>query len=51
MLIFWHFDLECHIRVETDVLGYVIGRVLSELISDQMTLDSKSNLTKSVFGQ
>ena len=24
-----HFDLECHIRIETDVSGYAIGEVLS----------------------
>ena len=29
-----HFDLERHIRVETDALGYAIGRVLSQLTSD-----------------
>ena len=28
-----HFDLECHIWIETDVLGYVIDGVLSQLIS------------------
>ena len=27
-----HFDLEYHIRIETDVSGYAIGRVLSQLI-------------------
>ena len=26
-LIFRHFDLESHIRIETDILGYVIDRV------------------------
>ena len=31
--IFWHFDPECHIRIETDVLAYVIGSVLSQLAS------------------
>ena len=29
-----HFDLERHIRVETDVSGYPIGGVLSQLTSD-----------------
>ena len=33
-LILRHFDLKRHIWIETDVLGYVIGRVLN-----QMTLD------------
>ena len=28
-LIFWHFDLESHIQIKTDVLGYVIGRVFN----------------------
>ena len=28
-LILKHFDLECHIRIETDTSGYAIGRVLS----------------------
>ena len=27
--ILWYFDLEYHIRIETDVLGYAIRRVLS----------------------
>ena len=26
-----HFDLENHIRIETNALGYAIGRVLSQL--------------------
>ena len=25
-----HFDLKCHIRIETDALGYAIGGVLSQ---------------------
>ena len=29
--IFWHFDPECHILIETDLLGYVIGGMLSQL--------------------
>ena len=28
-----HFDPECHIRIETDALGYAIGGVLSQLAS------------------
>ena len=35
--IFQHFDLECHIQIETDTSGYAIGGVLSQLISDQLT--------------
>ena len=32
-LIFWHFDPKCHIRIETNALGYAIGGVLSQLVS------------------
>ena len=32
--ILWHFDPECHIRIETDALGYTIGGVLSQLTSE-----------------
>ena len=28
-LIFWHFDLECHIWIKTDILSYAIDEVLS----------------------
>ena len=31
--ILWHFDLECHIQIETDASGYAIGGVLSQLAS------------------
>ena len=31
-----HFDLKRHIRIETDVLGYAIGGVLSQLTSDDL---------------
>lgn len=31
-LIVWHFDLECHIRIETDISDYAICRVLNQLI-------------------
>ena len=31
--ILWHFDPECHIRIETDASGYAIGGVLSQLAS------------------
>ncbi len=33
--IFRYFDPEYHIRIETDALGYTIGGVLSQMISDQ----------------
>ena len=29
--ILWHFDPECHIRIETNALGYAIDGVLSQL--------------------
>ena len=32
--IFYHFDPERHIRVETDISGYAIGGVFSQLTSD-----------------
>ena len=31
-----HFDLECHIRIETDVLSYAIGGVLSQLTPNNL---------------
>ena len=49
--IFWHFDLECHIRIETDASSYSIGEILNQLTSDQVTLDSESISTKFDFGQ
>ena len=30
--IFYYFDPECHIWIETNVSGYVISRILSQLI-------------------
>ena len=30
-LILYHFDPECHIRIETDVSGYAISGVFSQL--------------------
>ena len=32
-----HFDLECHIRIETDASSYAIGGVLSQLTSNHLT--------------
>ena len=37
--ILWHYDPECHIWIETDALGYVIGGVLNQLTSDHLTSD------------
>ena len=31
-----HFDPEWHIRIETDALGYAIGRVLTQLTLDDL---------------
>ena len=31
-LIFWYFDPEYHIWIKTDILGYAISGVLSQLI-------------------
>ena len=31
-----HFNLEHHIRIETDVLGYAIGRIFSQLTLDDL---------------
>ena len=45
-LILQYFDPECHIRIETNSSGYVIGRVLSELSSDWVAPNG-SNLAKS----
>ena len=38
-LILRQFDLEYHIRIETDVLDYAIGRVLSQLTFNHLTSD------------
>ena len=34
-----YFDLECHIRIETNTLGYAKEGVLSQLTSDHLTSD------------
>ena len=34
-----HFDLECHIWIKTDVSGYAIGKMLSQLTLDHLTSD------------
>ena len=31
-----HFDLECHIQIETDAFGYIIGRIFSQLTLDDL---------------
>ena len=34
--ILYHFKLKCHIRVETDALGYTIGGVFNQLTSNNL---------------
>ncbi len=52
-----HFDPKCHIRIETDALGYAIGGVLSQITLDQHSSghvthgDPNSNFPKSEIGQ
>ena len=47
-----HLDLKDHIQIETNVSGYAIGRVLSQLNFDWVAPnDLNSNLAKSDFGQ
>ena len=31
-----HFDPKCHIQIKTDGSGYIIGKVLSQLILDNL---------------
>ena len=50
-LILRHFDPECHIRIETNISGYIIDRVLSQLNLDSDTLPNNLNSNKSDFGQ
>ena len=35
-LILNHFDLKRHIQIKTDVLGYTIGGILSQLTLDDL---------------
>ncbi len=55
--IFRHFDPKYHIRIETDVLGYAISGVLSQMISNQHFSghvtheDLNSEFPKSEIGQ
>ena len=45
--ILWYFDLKSYIQIETDVSGYVIDRVLSQLNLDSNKLPN--DLNKSEF--
>ncbi len=40
-----HFDLEYHIRIETDAMGYAIGKVLSQMASDHSNQLSSDYVT------
>ena len=42
-----YFDLESHIRIETDASGYAISRVLSQLNLNSNALSNNLNLDKS----
>ena len=46
--ILWHFDPEYHIWIETDILGYAIGGVLSQLTSGT---NPDGVITKADLGQ
>ena len=50
-LIFQHLDLKSHIQIETDVSGYAIGGVLSQLNLDSGASPNELNANKSHFGQ
>ena len=54
--IFTYFDLKHCIRIKTDVLGYLISRILNWMISDQHFSDyitnkanDQTNLAKPLF--
>ena len=49
-LILRHFNLECHIRIETDASDYALGRVLSQLNLDSDTPPNDSNKSDFAFG-
>ena len=49
--IFQHFDLESHIRIQTDASGYAIDGVLSQLNLDSDTSPNDLNSNKSNFDQ
>ena len=50
-LILQHFDLESHIRIETDASSYAISGVLSQLNLDFDTPPNNLNLNKFDFDQ
>ncbi len=50
-----YFDPECYIQIETHALGYAIGRILSQITSDQYfsghVTYKDPNFSKSKIGQ
>lgn len=48
--VFQHFDPKCYIWIETNISGYTMGRVQSQLIFNQLTL-LDSIFSKSDFDQ
>ena len=36
-LILYHYNLECYILIEINVLGYLMGKILSQLILDNLS--------------
>ena len=36
VLIFNYFDLKCHIQIEMNILSYIISKILSQQISDDL---------------
>lgn len=53
--LFKYFDSKYHIQIETNILGYIIGKVLSPIILDQCFFNyvtqKNTNLFKSKIGQ
>lgn len=48
---FYYFESECHIRIETNILGYIISVILSQLtldqhFSDHVTHKNRNNSSK-----
>ena len=48
-LILQHFDLKSHIQIKTDISGYVIGVMLSQLNLNSNILSNYSNLNNFDF--
>lgn len=55
-LILWNFDLERHVYIKTDALGYIVSGILSQMNSDQhcfnyVTHKNHSDFSKPGIGQ